>query len=385
VTFDPQNRRRDPLMGGRSGLIQGVQPPIQPMSDGYYGDEEPLQDWQINGYHMEDAPCDDADAYAVDDSNDSYLDMPDDDLPSVSENLDIDPIGESAPRTGTGRMRSAFWKKPLPSQAVPDQGAPDQRGDQPVSGPQTPVQTRPGPRVLLIVAAVMLVLVLVGYAIGHSLMRIDKVEIIGNDQYSAELIRQKAGVAVGMSRLQLSEDGIRARLETNRYLQVVSVAFGDHSVTITVHERVPVAYTSVRGIFYTLDNRGIVLEEETSAARLTGLVLVDKLEVTSVILGQRIRFRTQTVQDTYVDLMIELRAMDLFGEVASLNLDDPENLSLYTRDGYFVRLGDNTNLHGKLRSMTLVLEQVRLMEDVEKGGTIDVSNRVYPTYNPPGT
>ena len=78
MTYDPQNRRRDPLMGQTS-----VQPPIQPQMDGYLGKEEPQSEasWQKTGYHMEDQPCDDDEAWVLDEFTDTMLAPPDEDPP----------------------------------------------------------------------------------------------------------------------------------------------------------------------------------------------------------------------------------------------------------------------------------------------------------------
>lgn len=112
-------------------------------------------------------------------------------------------------------------------------------------------------------------------------------------------------------------------------------------------------------------------------------MLVDKLNVESCIPGQYIVFRSEDTLPLYVQLMIEIRAMSLQPEILSVNIDDPSDLSLYTRDGYFVHLGDSTYLHGKLRAMMLVLESLRNDPEVTPGGVIDVSSRAYPTYDPP--
>lgn len=93
MTYDPQNRKRDPLMGQGS-----VHPPIQPATDGYLGPEQPpipRADWQRTGYHMEDQPCDDDQAWVLDEENDTEVLPIPDDLPMVDPELDIDPVTDS--------------------------------------------------------------------------------------------------------------------------------------------------------------------------------------------------------------------------------------------------------------------------------------------------
>ena len=391
---DPQNRRRDPLLG------QGpVQPPIQPGTDGYYGNgndarDLPPADWQREGYHLEDQPCDDDDAWVVDDQTDALLGPPeDDDTPPVDPALDVDPISDAGRRDEQSFRADAFWDRVTPeSGAVPRVGEEEQPEEQKpeetagqISGPHAPMQAQAGRRTVVTVLAVLLAVIAAALVGARYVLRIDTVEIVGNSRFTDEEVRSIAGLQPGMGRFEISEDAVKANIASNHYLQFVSLSFGDHSATLTVHERVAIAYTDVLGIYYTLDSRGMVLEEYTDASGLEDLVLVDKLSVSSCIPTQYITFRSSETLNVYIQLMIEIRAMDLQQEIRSVNIDDLTNISLYTRDGYFVHLGDETYLHGKLNAMLLVLQELRSSGEYESGGTIDVSNRAYPTYDPPGS
>ena len=96
---------------------------------------------------------------------------------------------------------------------------------------------------------------------------------------------------------------MKQRINANWYLQFIRLEFKDHTAILTIHERTPVAYTDVRGIYYILDSQGRVLGEYTEASGLTDLVLVDKLSVSSCIPGQTIVFANSATLNVYKWLM----------------------------------------------------------------------------------
>lgn len=250
-----------------------------------------------------------------------------------------------------------------------------------VSGPVAPAQTHPGSRTITYVVSVLAVIFLVAILISTELFRVTDIRVVGNKLVSTEEIIRISGVKKGDNVLALDERQIGEAISANRYLKLVLMEHNNHTVTLRVYEREPAAYTVVRGIYYVLDRRGMVLEEYAQSTGLDDkLPQVDKLGVRSCVVGKHLTLYDSNVMDAYIQLMLEFHAMDLEGQIAVLYLDDLGNISLSTRSGYYVRLGDAGYLHGKLRSMTLTMEALR--ERNCAGGTIDVSVRDKPTYSP---
>ncbi len=390
------------------------QPNIPPRYDGYWGSEPPqppMPDWQRGGYHMEDAPCDDEEP--VDDTNDGDFDLPDGDMDAPSA-PDVDPMGNTGVDRRLEEQRSRtvrehlgeFWKRvrrPGPeSGAEPDavngaippmdgpglagdpmgKGAPGgvPMGDSGLSGPVPAAQIHPGGRTLVWVLAAVTVLVAVGIMVGTELFRISSITVTGNSRISTQEIISLSGVKVGSSVLTLNEAQIAENIARNRYLKLVCVSHDNHRVTLQVYEREPAAYTSVRGYFYTMDIRGMVLEEYSSDTDLKHLIYVQNMNVHSCIRGKHIDLYDRGVMDVYLQLMLEFKAMSLTDTVKELYLEDLDSISLTTASGFYVRLGDETCLHQKLRSMMLTLAELERMGYV--GGTVDVSVFTKPSYRP---
>ena len=175
----------------------------------------------------------------------------------------------------------------------------------PVSGPipQVRKETR-----LRGVAIPIVMVVLLGVAVFMALQiffRIDTIEVEGNGSFTAEQIVQASGLSVGQNVFEVNEARIKENIENYSWLlYVVRVEVGEHSVTIQVHERTPVAYTHCRAIWYTLDSQGMALKKYALSDELSDLILVDGLLLDHCDEGQRILSNNSERLDIYVQLML---------------------------------------------------------------------------------
>lgn len=376
----------------------GVQQPRQQAYDGYWGAMPqagaPVEDWSISGYHMEDAACDRAEP--LDDANDGcylpeealpYL-SPDYDLPLMAEDDGVDEHLADVRSPHVKDHNSSFWDKADGSRTasgVPASGK-DAAGDVPPhrdtrSGPVTQVHAQPGARAVVLVIAIVLVLGAVGAVVYNSMFSIHSITVQGNRTVQSEEIIASSGVRIGMNVLMLDIPAITDAVEANRYLKLVRVDHDNHNVVLQVYERSPMAYIRVNGIYYTMDNRGMVLEEYGAEDALPkGLVHVEDLPVHGCLVGRTLNITGKDTADAYLQLMLEIKAMGLQNTIAAVNLGDLNNLLLDTSDGFFVQLGDATYLHGKFRAM--MLTRTELIGQGYSGGTINVSNYAKPSYKP---
>ena len=227
-------------------------------------------------------------------------------------------------------------------------------------------------------AAVLTAFLLLG---GRALFTLRSVNVVGNTYFSADTVKRSAGVLEGMSFLSLNDREIAANLAQTTSLALVSVnRHFPNSVTITVHERKAEMYLIHCGIIYTLDNRGMVLQSVSDLTLQPYMVRVEGMGVRSCAPGKEITLDNSSKLDLVHAFLVEIKAMGLTDQVQELYVDDITNLTLQTRDGYSVRLGDASQLHEKLRAMQLTCEY--LLADARQGGTVDVSIPERPTWIP---
>ena len=110
---------------------------------------------------------------------------------------------------------------------------------------------------------------------------------------------------------------------------------------------------------------------------------VTGFDITRCELGRRLVLRRDGQREFYRSLCTQLKVMDLTDRIRVCDLSSLDSVYLITSDGYYVHLGGTSELHQKLRSMTLVLEWIAGQSEAGyTGGTIEVSIPGEPTFQP---
>ena len=229
-----------------------------------------------------------------------------------------------------------------------------------------------------IAAAVVLLL-------GSQLLRVREIQVQGQHYtYSPAMIAQAAGISLGQSMIDIDEEDVAARINSNRYLVFRSMEKKLlNTVILNVKERVPAAVLMYSGTNYLIDHRGMVLEETPTQSMMADLPVVSGIQVKGnygCLVGSYLKIASTAQFDTLCQLLLELRVQSAQYDVKSINLSNLDNILMEMDDGYAVCLGDQTYLHGKIKAMLFVRDE--LIARGSGRGTIDVSNRQKPTFIP---
>lgn len=228
---------------------------------------------------------------------------------------------------------------------------------------------------------ILAVLVGVGGLVYGMVFRVRDITVQGNTTIDEKSIITLSGVKHGMNTFSIDDDLVERNIESNRYLSFVCVEKHlPDKVIIQVKERVPAAAVKYCGILYTMDNRGMVLEESLDTGAQTGLVSVEGLDIHDCRVGMQLHLNSESQMKVFTEILIELKVMSALNRVKELDLSNMDNLFIETGNGYTVRLGPAENLHAKLRSMLLTMDH--LEREGYTDGTLDVSIPVNPTYIP---
>ena len=275
--------------------------------------------------------------------------------------------GSAAPQTGTG---------------APAKTAARERKRR-AAGPKVRKPVSINRRILRRAAAVLAALAWIAVGVAAIVCRVQAVQVEGNTRIASSTVVELSGLKNGYHNIWfVDDDAVIRSVEQNRYLRVVSVEkLFPSTVILHVRERTQSAYICYAGILYVLDSRGVVLEESNDTDAQPALMRLEGLEVANEpILGRRISPRKSEQLDTYVRMMMELKALQMLDRVTEFYVSDANNLYLATSDGYSVRLGTSDRLHAKLRAMMLVRDELRSRGLTD--GTIDVATPEQPTYIP---
>ena len=210
--------------------------------------------------------------------------------------------------------------------------------------------------------------------------------VVGNRNLLKEEVITQSGVAPGDNLLQVTAAQLERNLEQNRYIE-----YWDHSfdyrgtLTLTINERLGMAVVNVLGLYYVLDETGMVLEcagssypLEVSGPYVVGFTLGSNVQV---IIGETLPVRDMAQLEAMENLLSELDDTGMLVSASELSVKNLDNLFYTTREGTKVELGDGQDLHTKLLIAREVLAIREPMGDL-MGAKIDVSGGTSAHYIP---
>lgn len=223
------------------------------------------------------------------------------------------------------------------------------------------------------------------------------VMVVGNRTLSREEVVAQSGVRPGDRILTLTDGRLRQRLEANRYIEYVGHDFDYHgTLTLRINERLGVAVVNVLGLYYVLDDSGMVLKcngseypTDVAGPRVTGFDMDDNARV---IVGERMPVRDRAQLERMEHVLGELNAVGMLSRVSELSIANAQNLYAMTEEGAKIEMGDDRSLRVKL----LIAREVIVAREEQgdlMGAKIDVSNgrdahyipAVLPTTTPSPT
>lgn len=246
------------------------------------------------------------------------------------------------------------------------------------------VKAGPDGHTLRWVLLILGVMALVGLVVYSAVFRVRSIYVEGARNIPVQEVIRLSGITEGMNTFAIDDNAVERGIESNRYLSFVCVDKQlPDKVVLQVKERTQAAAVKYCGILYILDNRGMILEEAVENLEAWDhLVAVEGLGIKSCRVGETIGLHHVEQMKIYTELMVELKVMGALDDVKELDLTNVDNLFLVSRDGYSVRMGNAEKLHAKLRSMLLTRDHLNQSGYQNKGGTIDVSAPINPTYIP---
>lgn len=233
--------------------------------------------------------------------------------------------------------------------------------------------------IVLITCVAALGLLLLGYFV----FLLDTVAVDGNETYSDAGIVELSGFHAGTHLLLCDLNKAKAGIEANPYLKVLSIRRElPRTIRISVEERKEVAALAGQGYDVIIDKEGYVLSIG-AGSDLSGLLRVTGMSQLGFHVNQKLGANSDFQTQTLLSMIEQLMTFDLLKDVAELDLSNPLNVCLYTRDGITVTFGQPDDLPGKLAWMRDVLPS--LQAGGITGGTLDVSAKGGPIYSPAET
>lgn len=239
-------------------------------------------------------------------------------------------------------------------------------------------KTKAARRTTVMAVAVLVALTVLIILTFSRLLVVREVMVVGNRSISREDIIALSGVRPGNHLFGREVAGLEKALEVNRYIDYLGYEFDyKGTLTIRISERLGRAAVQVLGIYYVMDENGIVLERAGSqyplnvaGPKVTGLGVDDNA---LVAVGEKLPVRDGTRLEKMGVVLRALETTNMLAMTSQLDVEQFNNLYIMTSEGAKIELGDTSRLETKLLIAREVLS-VREADKDMRGAKIDVSN-----------
>jgi len=216
-------------------------------------------------------------------------------------------------------------------------------------GKVKPGARRPGKaafRVIVTLFKTVLVTAFVVYALYYfsqsSFFALQTVGVTGQKHLTPAEVTSQSGLIDGVNIFQVNLEQARQRLLTDPWIAgAVLRRQIPNKVEIEIEERQPSALLIDGQHWLVLDRNGVCIDNPTSP-RLFSLPIITGLTPDTIQPGKLVS--TSPVLPAVL-AALDLNVEDFFSEV---NINNPQSLIAYTRDGIPIYLGDSQDLHSKL-------------------------------------
>ena len=234
---------------------------------------------------------------------------------------------------------------------------------------------------------VILVLALLAVLAFSQVFVVRDIMVVGNRNLLSEEVITQSGVKLGDNLLSLTAPMLRQRLEKNRYIEYMGHGFDYRgTLTIQINERLGMAVSNVLGLYYVMDEEGVVLEcagstypFDIAGPRVTGFVIDPN---SRIVVGEKMPVRDKGQLEEMERVLQVLDSTNLLSRISLLDVKNIDNMYIMTSDGAKIELGDGSRLNTKLLIAREVLALRESMGNL-KGAKIDVSNGKNAHYIPP--
>lgn len=239
----------------------------------------------------------------------------------------------------------------------------------------------PPERRMLIIASVLVIAISVAFILRGLVFTIRHVRVVGVQHLGWEQVAISAGLSPASNYFNLNENKIREGINSNRYLiyERMEKVFPS-TLVLFVRERVPVASIHYIGISYLMADDGMILERTKDLALHADLMTISGLDLRSIREGSYPQSTRVNQMDVCIDLTRELIAQGFNRQIREINLSELSSITLYTRDGYSINLGNGTQLRAKIGTVRGVIEECRRLGF--EPGVLEATVPAEATYRP---
>ena len=217
------------------------------------------------------------------------------------------------------------------------------------------------------------------FCLGISIFfKVDTITVSGNNHYTPWTVAQASGIQEGENLLFFGRFGAQVKIKQSLpYVEKVRIGIKLPGTVNIVIEEVPVVYSirDLDGSWWLISSTGRIVEQVNSASAGTSTA-IDGVVLDAPVAGeQAVAWEAPAATDAEgnvipsagnnadrlraaLSVAQELERNEILGEAASIHVQDLQNIRLWYADRYEVRLGDSTDLAGKIAAMRVAIHKM---------------------------
>lgn len=214
------------------------------------------------------------------------------------------------------------------------------------------------PGTILIWVFILVGLVAVFLLANSSLFNVSDISVIGCSRFSAGEIVAASGISGEINILHVDEEAARTEIEKNPYLIVTDIRrVFPTGVEIYVEERVPTAQIHTANGWYVTDEKCVALSLNNAGD--DQLITLENVSIHLPTFGSVISSDSDAKTEAACLVLAAARQSGLTEKIRSVDLADPDNISLRYGDDLTVKIGKAVTAGDKLAQLEAALDAVK--------------------------
>lgn len=205
---------------------------------------------------------------------------------------------------------------------------------------------------IIVLFSILIVLIL-----GSSLFNVKKIEVIGNDRISDEMIISLSGLELYENMFTFNKLSVIDKIKENAYIKNVKISRKlPDTVKITVQENLPRYLIQIADSYAYINNQGYILEISTEKENMPIITGVST-DLSRIKEGERINVEDLKKMDMVIKICEIAKSNDLKELITKIDISNDRNYTIILEtEGKTVYLGDCSDLNTRMLYLKSVLE-----------------------------
>lgn len=187
-------------------------------------------------------------------------------------------------------------------------------------------------------------------------LQYDATNPILEPQYSVRDVLELAGIRGSFLSFTEDPERISKAINQDHRFACSEVRLTANTLRIVVRQRQRRAYMDAGGVLFMIDEDGMILERCGTQRADDRLILVEGMMPTNPQVGELLMSNKKDQLTAYQEVLFQLTDLRILNRFDTLNVRDPDDIYMTTRDGYTIHLGDRGDLRKKVKTVYIVLQ-----------------------------